>query len=293
MRKLLITGASGMVGYAVCKAAIERNYLVTGLARHDRHALPGMRFETIDLQYTDSLDSVFDQLKPDVVIHLSANTNQSECELNPESTRNLHVDASGLLAAASFKIGSKFIHISTEAVYGNLGLGLRKETDLCKPEGVYAITKKEGEIQVLAQHPEALILRVTPVGYAPNGTGKTLVEWLMGQLRSGQTITGYKDVHFTPVSSFSLARLIFDPRLDGVRGIYNWGNSEALSKYEFALLLASSIGYSTDSIRAGARHDSSPFYGGMSSHALSNLTGIPQPTTADLILDLKHNIMPV
>jgi dTDP-4-dehydrorhamnose reductase len=291
MRKVLITGASGMVGYAMCRVAIDQSYIVTGFGRYDRHAIPGMQFESVDLLDLDRLASAFRHHRPDLVIHLAANTNQSECERSPELAKRLHVDASATLAAASFKLGSRFVYISTEAVYGNLGPGKRKETDACKPEGVYARSKKEGEEQVLSHHPEALALRVTPVGYAPNGTGRTFVEWLVHQLGSGQSINGYTDVYFTPVSSYALARLILCPGLDGHSGIYNWGNSESLSKYEFACRLTKSLGYETDSILPGRRFPGGDaFHGGMDSSALSNLLEIPQPSTEELFADLKRNI---
>lgn len=293
MRRILITGASGMVGYAICRMAIEQNYHVTGLARQDRYVLPGMDFQNVDWNSAVMVDSILEHHQPDIVVHLAANTNHSECERDPESARKLHVDVSASLAAASLKIASRFIHISTEAVYGDLGQDLRKETDICKPEGVYATTKREGEIQVLRQHPEALILRVTPVGYAPNGLGRTLVEWLLGKLLAGESITGYTDVHFTPVSSVSLARLILDPRLEGLHGIYNWGNSEAMSKYRFACLFAASLGHQNGSIQPGVRTASCrSFQGGMDSSLLSELAGIPQPSTWELIESLKHNILP-
>jgi len=290
MTKALITGASGMVGYAVCREAIDQGLNVFGLGRENRHFLPGMSFIHGDLTNTDALKSILENIAPDLVIHLAANTDHKACEHSPEATRQLHVDASEYLAETTGLLGGRFVHISTEAVYGNLGPGKRRETEECFPQGVYATTKKEAEQRVLQANPDALVLRVTPVGFAPNGAKKTLAEWLFQQFSQDKRVTGYDDVFFTPVSSYSLARLVLNQKLIGHHGIYNWGNMEILSKYDFACSLASSLGFKDAKIDSG-RHslNGDPLHGGLDSTALSKALGIPEPSKEDLLTDLTRH----
>lgn len=289
-KKVLITGASGMVGYAMCRAAISNNYEVVGLGREDRHQISGMCFKTIDLRNTYDLRSFIEISQPDIVVHLAATTRQSDCENDPRSAKQLHVHVSGAIAAISRDIRSRFIHVSTEAVYGDLGPGLRKESDLCNPSGVYATSKKRGEEEVMLSNPDALVLRVTPVGCSPRGLKTSLAEWLASRMLKGIAITGYTDVLFTPVSSFALARLVFDSKLNGISGIFNWGNADVMSKYEFSFLLAKSLELDGTIITPGLGSKSGGVYfGGMDSRLLAARTTIEPPNTAELIDDLKCN----
>lgn len=280
-----------MVGYAVCREAVDQQYNVVGLGRENRHAISGMRFVHIELTDSDAVSATMEEHVPDLVVHLAANTNHDACERDPKLTRILHVDASEHLAKLSRNQDSRFVHVSTEAVYGNLGPGCRKETDVCRPAGIYAATKMEAEEKIMKSHPGALILRVTPVGVSPNGNGRALVEWLLCQFEQGNVITGFKDVLFTPISSYSLARLILNPTLSRISGIYNWGISEVLSKYDFAMRLATAIGFDTAKIHPGNRSPTGDaHHGELDSSALSRALGIPLQSAAELFSDLVRNI---
>jgi dTDP-4-dehydrorhamnose reductase len=289
MKRVLITGASGMVGYETCREAIDRGFVVTGLGRKDRHRLPGMKFACIDLTDTAAVSEVMHEVHPDLVVHLAANTNHAACEGDPASTWNLHVCATEHLANVSNKIGSRFIHVSTEAVYGNQGPGQRLETDPCHPTGVYATTKREAEVRVARAHPLATILRVTPVGFVPDVYGHTLAEWLLREFVNGKAVTGYEDVLFTPISSTSLAKLFFDPRLIAVCGTHNWGISETLSKYRFACDLAMALGFRNADIQAGKRFPNGEIHhAAMNSSVLAATLGAPTASASLLFEDLAR-----
>ena len=290
MKKILVTGASGMVGYAVCREALKQSMEVIGCGRDDRHRIPGMRFVHVDLTDAVAVTAMLQESAPELVIHLAANTSHGECERNPAATRRLHVDASEQLAGLALNLAARFVHISTEAVYGNLGTGCRLESDVCQSTGVYATTKRQAEERVLQVNPGALVLRVTPVGFTPNGSGRSLAEWLLGQFVRGNDVTGFVDAWFTPISSSLLAELLMNPKLANVCGIYNWGIGEVMTKYDFAVGLAEVLGLRESKVLAGRRDpDGNGCHGGMDATALATALRIPLPSAAALFADLAQH----
>jgi len=290
MKKVLVTGASGMVGYAVCREALGQSLEVVGCGREDRHRIPGMRFVHVDLTDAAAVTAMLEAIAPDLVIHLAANTSHAECERNPGNTRQLHVGASEHLARLALNLSARFVHISTEAVYGNLGAGCRQESEVCQPAGIYASTKREAEERVLQTYSEALVLRVTPVGFTPNGSVRSLAEWLLSQFIRGGDVTGYVDAWFTPISSHFLAEMLMNPKLSGVSGIYNWGIGEVMTKYDFAVGLADAFGFLDAKVLPGRRDlNGSGYHGGMDSTALATALGMPLPNAADMFADLAHH----
>jgi dTDP-4-dehydrorhamnose reductase len=289
-RKIAITGASGMVGYALGVEAVARGYEVLALARTNRHSLSGVQFHSIDLTEHRPVTEVLTQFAPDLLIHGAAITNHNECEENPSLAHALHVDATAHLAALMAKQNGRFVHLSTEAVYGN-GNHAHGEEDECQPHGIYATTKLMGEKEALLMNPESLVLRVTPVGFSPNGEGRSLVEWLLGSLRGEREVVGFSDVFFTPIASFQLASLIFDLPGLNLRGTYNWGCADPISKFDFARRLAQALGFREDAVKMGRRyHDSSEHHGEMTSGKLAERLDRAPVCSADVIIDLSERI---
>ncbi len=276
-----------MVGFWVCKEAILRNHKVIGIGRTNRHSLGGMQFKEVDLVNTYNLTNTLKSCEPDLIIHLAANTNQKTCEENSKATWDLHVESSALLASFARKRNAKLIHISTEAVYGYAKNGLWSESDICYPRGCYAITKRHAEDAILNEDPNALVLRVTPVGVTPKTNQSSLVEWIVKTLKKGQIINGYQDVFFTPISSKMLAKLILNQSVRNLNGTYNWGIHESISKCDFAMLIAKYLGYPSNSVIPISKLlDGNICQGGMNSTKLSTALGVQLPTTGELISDL-------
>lgn len=290
LNRILITGASGMVGYAVCREALELGFDVTGLGRTDRHSITGMKFIGVELTDAKAVCDIMHKIRPTLVVHLAANTNHALCEKDPEAARQLHVISTEHLASLSYHMNSHFIHVSSEAVYGNKGYGLRSETEVCHPQGVYAVTKLEAEAKVASAHSSALILRVTPVGFVSKKMGNTLAEWLFSQFVNQLPVMGYQDVFFTPISSNSLAKLLLDPKVLQLNGVYNWGISETISKYDFALELSASLGFKDSIIHAGKRFATdNVHHAAMDSSRLASALAIPLPSKTTLFQDLFRN----
>lgn len=286
MRSILIAGASGMVGHAFCREALTKEWNVVALGREDRHRLPGVLFAAGDVRDHDYLRTVFLKTKPHIVVNLAANTDHRQCEEHPEDAWALHVEGAARIAALSRSGNARHIHISSEAVYGNLGDGPRVETDICKPDGVYATTKRAGEIAVLDSNAESLVLRCTPVGCAP-GEQRSLVGWMLGQFRHGNPIAGFDDWIFSPVETAGLARMLLGNYERLPAGIYNWGVSTPVSKLAFAEQLSAELGYPQRMVHHGSRfNDGSRLDTSLDSLALATHLDIRPPDPRDIFTGL-------
>ncbi|NJN05081.1 MAG: NAD-dependent epimerase/dehydratase family protein, partial [Leptolyngbyaceae cyanobacterium RM1_1_2] len=88
MKQLLITGASGFLGWHLCQMAQAAGWQVYGsyqtTAVEPAAELAGVRFFPLDLTDTASLKLVMRELKPDAVLHLAALSSPNACEAEPE-----------------------------------------------------------------------------------------------------------------------------------------------------------------------------------------------------------------
>jgi dTDP-4-dehydrorhamnose reductase len=83
--KILVTGASGLLGLNLSLMAME-NHSIVGV---DRSKLAGTPFEIIkaDLLDPEVEHRILDTVKPDAVIHTAALANLEVCEEQPETAR--------------------------------------------------------------------------------------------------------------------------------------------------------------------------------------------------------------
>jgi nucleoside-diphosphate-sugar epimerase len=72
-RRILITGATGFLGRALCAAAVERGADVHGVARRlPEDPVAGVHYEAIDLVDEPAVASLLHRVRPDVVLHLAS-----------------------------------------------------------------------------------------------------------------------------------------------------------------------------------------------------------------------------
>ena len=172
MKKLLVTGASGLLGLNLCLDAAGQ-FDVTGLVNH--HSLTCAPFTVLqaDLTQPGEFARVLRQVRPDWVVHAAAQANIDVCEKDPAVSRRLNAELPGEVAEACRELGARLVHISTDAVFDGVAGGYT-EADQPNPQGVYARDKWAGEQAVLQAYPRAAVarvefLRLEPVGKAQPG----------------------------------------------------------------------------------------------------------------------------
>ena len=161
MKKILVTGAAGFIGFSVCKELIRFGFEVCGIDNLNNYYDPllkksrleilkkkGMRFSKIDLSCKEKIDELFDEFRPTIVINLAAQAGVRHSIKEPRSylTTNINGFFNILDNCRIFKT-NHLIYASTSSVYGNnKRFPLQEDFDTDKPESFYAATKKSNEL---------------------------------------------------------------------------------------------------------------------------------------------------
>ena len=234
--RLLVTGVSGLLGVNLAWEALLAGHHVVGVSR--RHALPGAPFPVItaDLAAPGALEAVWQQTRPEAVIHTAALANLDTCEQHPDLAQRLNAVVPGEIAALAARDGVPLAHISTDAVFDGQR-GNYTEDDPPNPLSTYARTKLAGEQAVAAAYPQAFIARVNFFGWSLSGQ-RSLAEWFLNNLQSGQPMNGFTDVFFCPLLANHLARVLLEALTRGLHGVYHATSPACLSKFSFGVAIA-------------------------------------------------------
>lgn len=160
--KILVTGAAGFIGRAVCERLLNKGVEVIGLdnlndyyaveLKHARLATlqdqPGFRFFQQDIVDGPALFSLFDQERFDYVIHLAAQAGVRYSLQNPAAyTQSNLVGFSNLLEACRRYPVKHTLYASSSSVYGrNAKVPFREDDNTDQPVSYYAATKKANEV---------------------------------------------------------------------------------------------------------------------------------------------------
>ena len=238
--KLLVTGASGLLGLNLCLQAAPQ-HLVLGVARRRLAFAP---FETVaaDLLEGATVPQVLDSSGPDGVVHCAAAADLDYCEAHPELARRLNTDVAEQIARECRARRIRLVHISTDAVFDGTKEGAYSESDEPHPQGVYATTKRDAEMAVAASNPEAIMVRVNFYGWSLSGR-RSLGEFFANNLSHGAAVLGFTDVTFCPAFVGDLADTLLKLLASDLHGVYHAVGKEAMSKFEFGTAIARKFGF--------------------------------------------------
>lgn len=71
----------------------------------------------LDILNPQEIERVFDEVKPNVIVHCAANRFPDSCTADPEASRKINVESSRALAEAAVARGAFLIYISTDYVF--------------------------------------------------------------------------------------------------------------------------------------------------------------------------------
>ncbi len=245
MTKWLVTGAGGFFG---ANAGVFLNGRVASVGAF-RSLSKRSKFGTsisIDLRSGTSINEIVSDERPDVVLHAAALASHEGCESDPALAQLINVESTTHLAQACADVGAKLVYLSTDAVFD----GSRRnytELDPTNPFSVYGETKLLGEQAALAIHDDVLITRTNFFGWSPSGT-RSILEFFVNALRSGHQVSGYTDFVVSSIYVQDLLSAIYDLVGSDRRGVVHLGASNALSKYDFGVKVATQFGLDAELI---------------------------------------------
>jgi dTDP-4-dehydrorhamnose reductase len=239
--RVLVTGASGLLGSTVTLLARERGMRVTALYAHHLFHAEGVDVRPLELEDEGALEGVLDEVRPRWVVHCAAATGVDWCEEHPDEALAINAGASGVLARAAARAGAQVAYVSTDSVFDGARGGYT-EDDAPAPLNAYARSKLMGEVRVREALPGALLLRTNLYGW--NAQPKqSLAEWVLERLEAGAPFPGFTDLVFAPLLANDLAEMILDLLGRGTSGTWHLASADACSKYDFARALAEEFGH--------------------------------------------------
>jgi dTDP-glucose 4,6-dehydratase len=167
MKNILVTGGAGFIGSNYVRYALDQHpdYVIvnfdaltyagnlenlTSIEKNPRY-----RFVKGNICDRQAVEAAFQAHAIDGVVHFAAESHVDRSITGPSIFVDTNIVGTNVLLEAARKFGvEKFLHVSTDEVYGSLGAeGLFTETTPLHPNSPYSASKASSDLLVLAyQH---------------------------------------------------------------------------------------------------------------------------------------------
>lgn len=233
--KLLITGASGLLGAKLSELAIRERHEVYS-AYYQHKPLYGTPIH-LDISDNDSVERTFKKIAPEGVVHAAALTDVDKCETQKELAWSTNVEGTRNIAESCRDHNAFLIYISTDYVFDG-EKGMYKEIDKPSPINNYGLTKLKAEEIVKNLAEDYCIARGSVIYGAIRATGKTnFALWLIQKLKAKEKVRIVTDQWNSPTLNTNLAAMILEVLEQKLKGTFHLAGSTRLSRFEFAGLL--------------------------------------------------------
>ena len=275
--KLLVTGINGFVAGSILAHA-RKKWEVHGVDITETAGLPSdIRAHQLDLTNPVKLAELFDQIRPDAVIHTAAIANIDVCENKQDLAWKVNVEITKSLAELCQKNGTKMIVCSTDTVFDGIK-GDYLESD--SPNGVnfYAKTKIEAEKIVLGASSKNIVARLSLVmGMPVLGKGNSFLADMIEKLKKGETVKFPANEIRTPVDVITLGSALAELAGSSYGGVIHLSGSTKINRYQMAILIAEQLGLNPELIE------------GTDSNALAGRA--PRPNDASMKNELAGKLL--
>jgi dTDP-4-dehydrorhamnose reductase len=235
--KVLVIGASGLVGSSVLASAVQRGHSVTGTSR--TNLLPGL--STLDCGDISAVEQLIRSTRPDAVVYSAGWTWVDGCEDDPARAHEENAHQPERVARLCHQHQIRFVYFSSSYVFdGNDGP--YNESALPNPINVYACAKLDGERLIAeATSGDALIARLICV-YGPEARPRNFAFQVLQAMREGKPMVLPSDQCGNPTYAGDVARWVLDLMERGQSGIWHLGGPwPTCTRPEWAEMLVSAF----------------------------------------------------
>lgn len=233
--KLLVTGASGLLGTKLCEVATRKSWEVhSAYVQHKPSYGTPARFDISDRKAGEDL---FRHVKPEVVVHSAAMTDVDRCESEKALAWRINFEGTLNIVENCRRHGAFLIYVSTDYVFDG-EKGEYKESDSPNPVNYYGLTKLKGEESVKKLETYCIARGSVVYGALPASGKANFALWLLEKLKKGENANVVIDQWNSPTLNSSLARMVCEVAEKRLAGVLHLAGASRLSRYDFARSLA-------------------------------------------------------
>ncbi len=263
--RLLVTGASGLVGSNLAAAAAQQSWNVLGTWRETPVSVPGARTAPLDVADRHACVALAEELEPDVVVHAAAESSPGRLQREPRLAELNLLGAENTLAAAR-AVRARYVLVSCDLVFSGLlpsgecwdeedpaepidALGrslLARERLTERFSGNWLITRPADVYGVNLSIPAAGGNGAGPVSrsaaalaherhvWERSGAPLRWVEWL----RAGRPLAAPSGIRRSPTYAWDYAQRVCELIAQECEGVYNTAGPTILGRLAHLRLLA-------------------------------------------------------
>lgn len=267
--KVLVTGGAGFIGSCFIRLIIQTRpdievinldkLTYAGNLENVEPVATSSRYQFIRGDIADAavLAQVFETSKPDAVVHFAAESHVDRSILSPEPVFQTNLRGSFcLLEAARLNKTSRFLHVSTDEVYGSLEAPLEAtETFPLQPSSPYSASKAGSDLLALSYqitYKMPVIVTRASNNYGPYQFPEKLIPLMISNALEGKPLPVYGDGmqvrDWLYVEDHCRALLAVLER-GGEGEIYNIGGSRSLPNIEIVKRILEAVGQPESLIR--------------------------------------------
>lgn len=214
--KILVIGASGLVGSHVYDEAKQRGHEVIGTYR----SFPVEGLTQLDLADEKATAELMARFRPDWVVHAAGWTWVDGCEKDPERAFRENCEQPAFLARLCRDQGARFAYFSTTYIFDGTK-GPYSEEDTPNPINVYGKSKWAAELKIQGiLGGAALIPRVICV-WGREAQQKNFMYQVIKALCEGRTMKVPSDQIGNPTWAGDIAWWLLQLMQSGERGVWN------------------------------------------------------------------------
>jgi dTDP-4-dehydrorhamnose reductase len=224
--KILITGANGQVGFCLQRILSNMSFETIAFNR-----------EALDITDVLAVNQKVAEIQPHIIINAAAYTAVDKAETEIEKAFAINRDGAANLAQATKKNNAAIFHISTDYVFPGDKSSAYVEEDVTGPQGIYGVSKLEGEQAVIQHNDKHIILRTAWVfGEHGNNFVKTMIR--LGKTRDqlGVVADQFGGPTYAGDIAAALAKIadIYRKQSELAWGVYHYAGDPHVNWHQFA-----------------------------------------------------------
>jgi dTDP-4-dehydrorhamnose reductase len=242
-RRLLVTGGTGYLGSELVRRASGHGWSLAATWLSNEPVGQDVHWLRLDVRNPVAVAEAVARVRPHAVIHTAYRQ-------KGKGARETTLKGSGAVAHAARAAGARLVHMSTDVLFDGTKGAPYTENDPPAPVTDYGRDKADAEQAVVAAHPDALIVRASLIygGPDPSRHERLALEAARGEL----DMAFFTDELRCPVPVSDLGAALLELAESDVSGVLHVAGADAVSRYDFACLVARASGLSSERIRSAS-----------------------------------------